>query len=432
MNSINDLQQKILVKIENINVNNYYYFNPVNYSIGYGLLKFFKKKKDFFFIIKIFFKELIKVFLINDYELIKNHNNKLFKKVIFTWGDQSNINKNTYQDKYFRKKSSDDLDILWVVLYRGNYDKKTFSNFENVYFIVEKKKDFLSKILSFIKFFFNSIKIKNKSFLNFLFYMTWHNIFRIKLKKIYENILHEKIDYLMIPYEGQPFQSELINQVKKISKNVTVLGFIHSYPSFPTHLLKKQSYPDKLLLSSEDQLKFFSKRISFENKLKLIESLRFTKKDKTSMLNKIYLPIDFYSKKKIINSLEFLISKISKNYNFSFFEVCNHPVSKHSIKHIKLMQKIKSLIKKTKPNQNQNQFSIFIGSTGAVLEALELGVKVFHITEDPVLEVYSDFCWDNIEMNQLSENIFSYNLKEKNKSIIFGSEKSKFHECFED
>ena len=61
-----------------------------------------------------------------------------------------------------------------------------------------------------------------------------------------------------------------------------------------------------------------------------------------------------------------------------------------------------------------------------------MGVKVFHITEDPVLEVYSDFCWDNIEMNQLSENIFSYNLKEKNKSIIFGSEKSKFHECFED
>ena len=176
MNSINDLQQKILVKIENINVNNYYYFNPVNYSIGYGLLKFFKKKKDFFFIIKIFFKELIKVFLINDYELIKNHNNKLFKKVIFTWGDQSNIDQNTYQDKYFRKKSSDDLDILWVVLYRGNYEKKTLSNFENVYFIVEKKKDFLSKTLSFMKFFFNFIKTKNKSYLNF-----FQKKFRLKI-----------------------------------------------------------------------------------------------------------------------------------------------------------------------------------------------------------------------------------------------------------
>ena len=145
MNSINDLQQKILVKIENINVNNYYYFNPVNYSIGYGLLKFFKKKKDFFFIIKIFLKELINVFLINDYELIKSGNNKSFKKIIFTWGDKSNINQNIYQDKYFRKKSSDDLDILWVVLYRGNYEKKTLSNFENVYFIVEKKKRFFIK-----------------------------------------------------------------------------------------------------------------------------------------------------------------------------------------------------------------------------------------------------------------------------------------------
>ena len=53
MNSINELQEKILQKLEKINLDNFYYFCSYNYSIGYGLLRYFKKK-DYYLIIKFF------------------------------------------------------------------------------------------------------------------------------------------------------------------------------------------------------------------------------------------------------------------------------------------------------------------------------------------------------------------------------------------
>ena len=166
------------------------------------------------------------------------------------------------------------------------------------------------------------------------------------------------------------------------------------------------------------------------DKLKIIESLRFKRKKKELMLNRIYLPIDFYSRKEIICNFEILISKILKNNDLSLYKICNHPVSENSSKHQKLISEMKSLTEMTKGKGIFNEFSIFIGSTGSVLEALELGIEVFHITEDPVLEVYGDFIWKNIKVIKVSENIFSYQLIEKNKSIIFGSGESKFYECF--
>ena len=111
----------------------------------------------------------------------------------------------------------------------------------------------------------------------------------------------------------------------------------------------------------------------------------------------------------------------------SHHEICNHPVAYNSSKHLKLIKEIKHLTDITKQKEiNTSQFSIFIGSTGSVLEALELGINVYHITEDPVLEVYSDFIWENIEVKKLYKNIFTYKLINKDKSIIFGSDKDKF------
>ena len=75
-----------------------------------------------------------------------------------------------------------------------------------------------------------------------MFYFTFHNIFCLRVKNFYEGFLHENIDFLLMPYEGQPFQSELIKQVKKKSMNSVVVGYIHSYPSFPTNLLKKKIF----------------------------------------------------------------------------------------------------------------------------------------------------------------------------------------------
>ena len=128
-------------------------------------------------IIKFFLKELINIFYINNYEIIKKNNNKKFKRVILTWGNHSNVNKEFYNDRYFNKKSSDDPNLLWVVLFNGYYDKKELEKFDNVYFIVEKKKIFIFKFFSFFKIFIDYLKLKKKIYIIFCFILHFTTFF---------------------------------------------------------------------------------------------------------------------------------------------------------------------------------------------------------------------------------------------------------------
>ena len=163
MGPINESQEKLLNKLDKINLKNFHYFCSFNYTIGYGLLKYLKNKKDIIFIFKYFLKELANIFLMNDYELIKNRSNNFsFKKIIFTWGNQSNLDNGVYNDSYFKKKSSEDLNLLWVVLYRGRYNRKQLERFKNVNFIIERKKNIISKFFNFCKIIYNFFKLKKK------------------------------------------------------------------------------------------------------------------------------------------------------------------------------------------------------------------------------------------------------------------------------
>ena len=54
-----------------------------------------------------------------------------------------------------------------------------------------------------------------------------------------------------------------------------------------------------------------------------------------------------------------------------------------------------------------------------MIEALERGVKVIHISFDPVFEIYSNQLWPNIKIKKIDEHIFEYSLRKKNQLIKF-------------
>ena len=72
-------------------------------------------------------------------------------------------------------------------------------------------------------------------------------------------------------------------------------------------------------------------------------------------------------------------------------------------------------------SKNKENFLIFIGSSGAIIEALERGNKVIQISDQPILDIYSDAIWPSIKRTKLSDNIFLYNLKKKGDLIKLGS-----------
>ena len=188
------------------------------------------------------------------------------------------------------------------------------------------------------------LKLKKLNFNNFLFFFTWHNIFKLKISKLLSEIIHKDLELFLIPYEGQPFQLELIQNMKQYSK-IKTRGYVHSVPSFPTHLVYKNNFPDELIVSSRDQFKFFKEKILPNNyKIHLLESARFQKSDPKFMKNKIFLPIDFYSQEKILRELGMLCNNELINYDISDLEIKNHPACKNSKKHLKLIKKIKNFI----------------------------------------------------------------------------------------
>ena len=148
------------------------------------------------------------------------------------------------------------------------------------------------------------------------------------------------------------------------------------------------------------------------------------------MNNRIFLPIEFFSEIKILNEMKFLFLNEFNNLDLSKFRVKNHPTCANSTKHLKLIYKIESLRDRLNIKNDVNTFnkSIFIGSTGSIIEALELDIEVYHITEDPILESYSEFIWNNLKVSNYNENTYKYVLKEKNYSMIFGKDKNIFNE----
>ena len=83
------------------------------------------------------------------------------------------------------------------------------------------------------------------------------------------------------------------------------------------------------------------------------------------------------------------------------------------------------LKEKRKKAKNNKNLSIFIGSTGAIIEALERGTKVIQICEFPLLDVYSNDLWKNIIVNKIAKNIYTYKLKKKGRLIKLGDPKKK-------
>ena len=78
----------------------------------------------------------------------------------------------------------------------------------------------------------------------------------------------------------------------------------------------------------------------------------------------------------------------------------------------------------TKKNSVKSNYSVFIGASGSLIEALENGKKVIQITEENIFDFYSQKIWKNIISKKISDNIFIYKLKKKNQLIKFGNKKN--------
>ena len=387
------------------------YFSSVSNNFCFALMQFWLGKKRFLTLLKYFFFELYFCLNINNYNLIaKNINFFKFEKIILTWGNEKNLSNNNFYDKFLNINSSRNKNILWIVIYSGDKSKIKFLN--NVIYVTEVKISFYKKIFNFLSWILCSILKKKINKKNLLTFFSWHNFFSFKIINIIKLVIKKNIRFFFIIYEAQPFQTETIYFIKKNFSNIRCIGYVHSFPPFASHLLKKDYSPDQIILNSYDQQSTFCKYLGWNNKeIKLMPSARFRINANQDMVNKIYLPINFFSSNNILFNFRKIIDYLQK-YNLKNFIIQNHPECLQSRKHIRLIYDMNLILSKLNNGKKiLKNTSIFIGATGSVIEALLYGLDVYHIVEDPLFEAYSPNFWPSIKLIFLNDRIIKYKVK---------------------
>lgn len=263
--------------------------------------------------------------------------------------------------------------------------------------------------------------MENYKPLNALKIFTWEGVFAYYFGNSISNILN-KITCVskksIILYEGQLFHLRCTKIFRRYKYKV--YGLIHSHlPAMPSNLYYNKYSPEKIFVSGKEQKRVL---VNFFNwkKDKVVSTLstRFFRSDKKIMHDKIYLPINisFSDIPFILSKFELLNTIIPLKLNN--FKICNHPAAKNSSSHINLIQKLNFFLKKTNENNfNNKKYSIFIGSTSAIIESLERGNNVVHIYKNNILDKYNSQIWSNIITQNIDKNIAIYSIKKKSLNI---------------
>ena len=398
--------------------NTNFYLASYTKSIGYYLLQkiFNIQKKNFFENLKYIISDIY--FGINySIKIIKNKDFKnSFSKIILTWGFQKDFDKKgVFYDKYFNTYSSSKKKILWLIIYLDNDLPK---NIQSNLILVKTRGNRILNLLSWLKFLFLSIPKIFKDFDFFLVNVSSFNYFSKKIIFSLKDILNKNYKEIIIPFEGQPFQNEIIKFLKKKNKSTLVTGYIHSPPvAVPTNFIHKQFSPDRVFLNGKDQQFCFNKILGWpKKKLCLIPSLRF-RKTKIKKEKKIFIPYMVKRHDQVLSKIEYIHKNI---LNLNGYVIQNHPAAKNFKSNLKFISKMQKIVDNKSSFRGGSYDLIFVGHSGGITEFLEKGFKILHVCEDPEFECFQTKIWKSIKTAEISKNVFSYKLKEKGNLINFG------------
>jgi len=419
-------------------LSSYCFLGILDETPGWSKIKLFEKGWSFlpkyFFVL---FKHILGVGFLNDYLL---HGNKSLdperKTLIISWSFEKNFSSNgSFNDRYLSENSKNNKNIQWVLISMDNFIPENLD--DNVLIIKQKPNKPKFNVIFFIRNFIENL-IKNRfSIKKLLHYLPSHSVQALKLSDIILNNLSlNNFSKVFLPYESQPFQNFIFSRIKKIKKNITTIGYVHSMlPSLPTNYIFRKGSPDILLVHGEGQKDILEKFLGWPNqKVKVIESLRYRHESNKSLANKIFIPYALFKSDILIKKFEKFLQN-SDDKSLPNFEVLNHPTKNNSKKHLFFFKNIKKIIDRYQDkfdHTSKRKLSICFGWTAAVVEALEREIEVVHICSDPVLESFNEKIWLNFEVKKIDNFIFKYKLSFPNKYINFGKKNNLLKNCLED
>ena len=348
------------------------------------------------------------------------------KILIVSWAFKNNFQPDgSYHDKYFNENSKNLPNSYWLLISTDSYVPTNLNN--NLKVLKLEKGFFKYNFFYFFKILITSIFECKFSLKKILHYLSFHTYLAKRVSSVAKKELkRNNFDTVIMPYEGQPFQQMIFSEAKKLNEKILTIGYIHSMLTpFPGEHIYRPGSPDKLYVHGSSQIEILKLKLNWpENKLFLINPLRFQKDDKKSLSGQIFLPRTILDKKILLNAFRDLVIN-SPSASFTKLDIRNHPAMFNSRKHLSLKMEIEKIMKIYK-NRFSNilldsKISIFFGVTAAIFEALEKGNEVIQICSDPVFESLSEKIWPNLKIKKLNNFAFHYNLVTRGKYINFSS-----------
>ena len=389
-----------------------------------GFLSIRKQKNSFFRIIKLYLKYVYGIGKQSGYEIFNLNKKKNFSNIFITWGYKNSFNKKgEFFDLYSNISSEKKKNTLWFVIYMDTVLPNKVG--ENVVLLFNKKIKF--NFLYFIKIIFKDLVNNKFNIYYFLHYSnSYSNFGNICLEKIKVILKKNKIQRIIMPFEGQVFQKMICKYIKENHKEIRTQGFIHDFePFYPSHSYDTCS-PDTLMVSNGRE-KFFLNNLKWpKNKIISTSSPRYKNKEiNNSLVNSICFPSDIYNQEKILDVVKRFI-KLRKilNINIKKLKVRVHPKSYGKFKQEKLKKTINEIISNNLVEQKKSKSIlkkktvIVIGISSLVILALQKGFRVIQLSIDPDIQKFNKDIWKEIDCKIYSHNIIEY----KKKKNIF-----KFH-----
>jgi hypothetical protein len=393
------------------------YINTYSETPGYGMILLWLKSQGYILkIIKIFIINIFKITNYSEFFLI-NYKKQKFNKIIMTWGNKKDFRNKIFYDKFSNIKSCDLKNAIFFVVYLETQLPKIIP--ENVVILFNNNK---KSFFFLIKKFFKILKEFGLSFNKCFHYFSSQTIFaEIVNSNLSVLIGKNKIEKIVMPYEGQPFQNFVFKNLKEKFIDIKTIGFVHSMiPALPLNYIRRDGSPDKIFLSGNSQKNLFLKYLGWKkNQISVKDSIRIKKKIHPNQFNSIFFAIllnNIYEISRKFN--QYLISLSAKS--LPVIKIKTHPAISNSKIQLLLKKKIKKYIVDNKvkfSKKNKCRKSFHIGPTSTFLQYLENNNHVIHFTADPILDVYSHKFWRKIKPFKLDEHIYSYRLEAKNQIL---------------
>mgnify|MGYP001218323506 CR=1 FL=1 len=391
-------------------------------SLGYYQLNFLREKINKFDSIYYFIRSTFSIMSQN----LLISNNKLHQRsydcLCITWGRLENFVKDgSFYDRYFNQNSKKNKKILWCIIYSGEKLPKKIN--DNI-IILSTPKSY--NMFNFFLALFKEIIFCLNNPTNFFHRFTSQSYFARKISKtLLTKINLSVIKKIIIPYEGQPFQNYLIFCIKKYFPHIRTLGYLHYAHPLQLDIFHREGSPDLLLTHSADQKKYIIKNLQWKkNKVCLVKSARFRKSfDKKKISNMVFLPYYIDDKENLLRNLENFLKKV-KIKSLPILKVKKHPFPYNQSVQIEVSKLISKILNKYNykfDNKNKKKVIIVIGLSTTPLLALEKNIKVYHLTQDRELELFSNTFWPSLYTKKIIDNCYLYFLRRKNYCIKLGN-----------